>query len=157
MTDAPELSIREAGLGDAEVIARFNLAMAQETEGRTLDEAVARRGVERALREDLGARYFLAERGGAIAGQMMITREWSDWRDGMFWWIQSVYVEPGHRRRGVFAGLYRHVEALARADLGVCGLRLYVEHRNAIARHTYEKLGMSGAGYDVFEVDFSSS
>lgn len=85
------------------------------------------------------------------AGTLMLTFEWSDWRNGLWWWIQSVYVEPSQRRGGVFAALYRHVETLARAAPGVIGLRLYVEHANAAAQRTYAALGMHDAGYRIYE------
>jgi ribosomal protein S18 acetylase RimI-like enzyme len=84
----------------------------------------------------------------------MLTREWSDWRNGDWWWIQSVYVPESHRRQGVFAALYRHVEQLARDAPGVIGLRLYVERENANAQRTYESLGMRDAGYRIFEAGF---
>ena len=85
----------------------------------------------------------------------MLTSEWSDWRNGDWWWIQSVYVAPEHRRRGVYAALYRHVEALARATPGVVGLRLYVEKDNANAQRTYAALGMVDAGYAMYEAEFA--
>jgi len=109
------------------------------------------------------ARYFIAMRQADVAGRetvslpvgtLMLTDEWSDWRNGWWWWIQSVYVAPDHRRRGVYAALHRHVEALARATPGVVGLRLYVERDNARAQETYAALGMVDAGYAVFEQAF---
>jgi GNAT superfamily N-acetyltransferase len=98
--------------------------------------------------------YFVAESGAAVAGQMMITFEWSDWRNGVFWWIQSVYVEPSWRRQGVFRSLYRHALDQARAAGNVCGMRLYVEAGNEAARRTYAALGMAKTVYEMFEVDF---
>lgn len=148
--------IREARPDDAAVIARFNIAMAMETEGRALDEATVKRGVEGGLaRPDL-CRYHLAEIDGCVVGQLMITYEWSDWRNGVFWWIQSVYVDPAHRGRGVFKRLYRHVESLAREAGDVCGLRLYVEHENAAAQRCYEQLGLNATEYHVYEADWSA-
>jgi ribosomal protein S18 acetylase RimI-like enzyme len=85
---------------------------------------------------------------------MMITYEWSDWRNGLFWWIQSVYVEPRFRSQGVFKALYRHVEHLARTTPGVCGLRLYVENSNSQAQEIYQRLGLQRTAYQMFEVDF---
>jgi ribosomal protein S18 acetylase RimI-like enzyme len=88
-------------------------------------------------------------------GQLMLTYEWSDWRAKMFWWVQSVYVHPEFRGRGVFSRLYQHVESLARQDPGVCGIRLYVHHANHRAMAAYEKLGMTPADYRVYEADWS--
>ena len=93
---------------------------------------------------------------GMPVGTLMLTSEWSDWRNGDWWWIQSVYVAPEHRRRGVYAALYRHVEALARATPGVVGLRLYVEKDNASAQRTYAALGMVDAGYAMYEAEFAT-
>ena len=148
--------IREARADDAAVIARFNIAMALETEARHLDEPTVQRGVAGGLaRPDL-CRYHLAELDGAVVGQLMITYEWSDWRNGVFWWIQSVYVDPAYRGRGVFKQLYRHVESMARAAGGVCGLRLYVEHENAAAQRCYQQLGLKATGYRIYEADWSN-
>jgi GNAT superfamily N-acetyltransferase len=114
MTTAPTIVIRPGRAEDAAIIARYNQAMALETEVKTLDPATLRRGVEIALSSPQLCRYFLAEVGGDVAGQVMVTYEWSDWRAGMIWWLQSVYVAPQHRRKGVFRALFRHVEAEAR-------------------------------------------
>lgn len=158
MQDAPrtKMAIREATPADAGVIAEFNQRMALETEHRSLDSGVLRRGVERALSEGADARYFVAECNGEIVGQTMITYELSDWRDGVFWWIQSVYVREDIRGRGVFRMLYEHVSSLARATPGVCGIRLYVEQENQAALATYRRLGMKPSGHVVYEVDWSS-
>jgi len=148
------LRIRRAAAPDAEVIAGYNAAMALETEHLDLQRERLLAGV-RAVLADAGKGFYLvAETGSAVAGQMMITYEWSDWRNGVFWWIQSVYVEPAWRRRGVFRTLYRHALEEARAAGNVCGLRLYVEAANAAARRTYEELGMNKTVYEMFEVDF---
>jgi GNAT superfamily N-acetyltransferase len=101
--------------------------------------------------------YWIAEQAGKIIGRIMVTYEWSDWRNDAIWWIQSVYVDSNHRRQGVFSTLYRHVESLAREDKSVCGLRLYVERENRNAQATYAALGMSDAGYEVMQTDFSKS
>jgi GNAT superfamily N-acetyltransferase len=109
----------------------------------------------RALLTDPGkGRYFIAEDAGRPVGQLMYTTEWSDWRNGDFWWIQSVYVRQEARRRGVFSLLYRHLERLARSSPGVCGIRLYMEAHNVTARATYLKLGLVDSGYQVLEIDF---
>ena len=149
--------VREAGPGDAAFIAACNAAMALETENRVLDPRIAMRGVTQGLaRRDL-CRYFVAECDGRLVGQLMITYEWSDWRAGLFWWIQSVYVEKPSRRRGVFRALQDHVSAAAKADAGVCGLRLYVEEHNARAIDTYRNLGFIPSGHVVYEVDWSGA
>ncbi len=148
-------AVREARLDDLDWLAEGALAMALETEHRRLDPDTARAGIAAGLADPGKARYFVAEHEGARAGTLMLTEEWSDWRDGAWWWIQSVYVVPAHRRQGVFATLYRHVEALARDAPGVVGLRLYVESGNAAAQRTYTTLGMHDAGYRLYERDWS--
>ncbi|MGC8884071.1 MAG: GNAT family N-acetyltransferase [Bryobacteraceae bacterium] len=149
-----EIVVRDARPEDAEFLVRGNAAMALETEGLSLDLDRLRAGVFALFDDPSRGRYFIAELGGRRAGQLMITYEWSDWRNGCFWWIQSVWVEPGLRGRGVFRLLYSHVRALARATPGVCGLRLYVERSNSRAREVYLRCGMHQTGYDVFEEDF---
>lgn len=149
-----EWNIRAGRAEDAVVIAGFNCALARETEGRELDPARIGPGVRALLADPAKGRYHVVEAGGRVVGQLMLTFEWSDWRNGLFWWIQSVYVAPECRGRGVFSALYRHVEAEARATPGVCGLRLYMEHSNARARSSYVRLGLRPAGYEVFETDF---
>ena len=146
--------IRTAEPSDVDVLLHGNAAMAFETEHRTLDPDVLRRGIQALFNVSARGVYYVAEIAGEFAGQMLITYEWSDWRNGNFWWIQSVYVLPQFRGRGVFRALYSHLEALARAEPQVCGLRLYVEPTNARAQATYEKCGMKRADYQMFEVDF---
>jgi GNAT superfamily N-acetyltransferase len=141
-------------MSDAAAIAGFNMAMAWETEGIALDPDRVRAGVAAALADPSKALYFIAEEQGRPAGQLMITYEWSDWRNGVFWWIQSVYVEPDRRRRGVYRALHADVLRRARESAEVCGVRLYVERRNTRAQAAYESLGMRRAHYDIFEVDF---
>lgn len=157
------LRIREAHLRDAEMLAQWAIAMAWETEHKRLDPATVLAGVEAGLTDPAKARYFVAMREVAVAGRetigeavgtLMLTREWSDWRCGDWWWIQSVYVPEAHRRQGVFAALYRHVEQLARDSERVVGLRLYVERDNERAQRTYAALGMVDAGYRMFEREF---
>ncbi len=128
--------------------------MASETEGRPLDATTIRRGVTAVLEDRSRGRYWVAETGGKIIGQLMVTYEWSDWRNGVLWWIQSVYVDPVYRRRGVFSALYRHVESLALSAPDVCGLRLYVERENRRAQKTYQALGMVKSKYLVMEAMF---
>ncbi len=158
--------VRAAGPPDAETIARYNRAMARETEGKELLSEVARAGVAAALSDPDRARYFIAEVDEnpsadpsspriVPAGQTMVTVEWSDWRNGFFWWIQSVYVAPEYRCRGVFGALHAHIrdEAVRRGD--VCGLRLYAHHENAHALKTYARLGMKTTDYVLLEEDWS--
>ena len=155
--------IRAAEPADAALLAHWARAMALETEHRHLDAATVEAGVAAGIADASKARYFIAMQDAPVAGRetigsaigtLMLTREWSDWRNGDWWWIQSVYVDPGHRRQGVFAALYRHVEQLARATPGVIGLRLYVERDNTRAQATYAALGMVDAGYRIFEASF---
>lgn len=150
------MRVRDAKPGDAPTIALFNAEMAEETEGRRPDESVLRRGVERGLERPELCRYWVAEHDGEVVGQVMVTFEWSDWRDGVVWWLQSVYVTPAHRRTGVFRALYSHVEREARAAEAV-GLRLYVERDNTRAHRTYEALGMKPTDYLVYETDWSTA
>ena len=144
-------TIRAAASADTETIASFNEAMATETEGKTLDPATIRAGVRGLFaRPDLGF-YVVAEDGGRIVGQLMITYEWSDWRNGVFWWIQSVYVRPEFRGKGIYRALHAHVRTMAKAAGVVCGFRLYVEKENAAAQETYRRLGMHETPYVLFE------
>lgn len=146
------LTIRPAHPGDTDVICEFNRLMAKETENKDLDPAVLRPGVAAMIADPHKGRYFVAEgEGGVIVGQLGITLEWSDWRNGNFWWIQSVYVAKDARRNGVFRKLYEHVQSAARQANDVIGVRLYVEHDNAVAQATYRKLGMVMTGYQVME------
>jgi ribosomal protein S18 acetylase RimI-like enzyme len=150
------VQIRAARPEDAEVIADFNARMARETEGHAPDATTLAAGVRAALADPSKARYFVAEIDGRVAAQLMITLEWSDWRNGDIWWIQSVYVDPQFRRRGAFRALYRHVAQLAR-ERGAVGLRLYVEKENAAAQRTYAELGMQMTHYLVMEEMFGGA
>ena len=146
-----DVTIRPATTDDAETIARFNRQMAEETEDKPLDPATVRRGVQ-AVFDDPGRGFYLvAERAGTVVGSLMVTTEWSDWRNGVFWWIQSVYVRPADRRTGVYTALHRAVRRRARDAADVCGLRLYVERGNDRARGTYEALGMTETSYRMYE------
>jgi ribosomal protein S18 acetylase RimI-like enzyme len=145
------LPIRRAVPSDAPVVAEFNRLLAEESEGKALDPALLAAGVAAGLADPRKSIYFLAEEDGIMVGQMMYTTEWSDWRNGWFWWIQSVYVRPEARRRGVFRALFEHVAAAARENPEVIGLRLYVEGENHIARETYQRLGLEPTGYLVLE------
>jgi GNAT superfamily N-acetyltransferase len=147
--------VRPAGRGDLDTLVAFNAAMALETEGRALDEARLRRGVERALLDAARGSYRVALRDGVVVGALLLTREWSDWRDGWFWWIQSVYVVPAARGTGVYRALHASVLDEARRDGEVCGIRLYVEQANRAAQATYAAVGMARTHYLLFEQDFT--
>jgi GNAT superfamily N-acetyltransferase len=149
-----ETKVRPARLSDAPFIVDSNARMAMETEGRRLDLDRLTAGVKTLLSDESKGIYFIAEVDGQIAGQLLITREWSDWRNGHFWWIQSVYVAEQCRGEGVFRALFEHVHALAKAQPEVCGLRLYMEAHNDRARQAYERLGLKQTDYQVFEMDF---
>jgi GNAT superfamily N-acetyltransferase len=149
-----KIQVRDARPSDAGVIVGFNVKMAMETEGRPLDAELINQGVAAVLADTTKGRYWVAEQDGQVVGQLMVTYEWSDWRNGVFWWIQSVYVRGDYRRKGVFSLLHRHVESIARTTPEVCGLRLYVERDNLRAQKTYLALGMTSPGYEVMEVDF---
>lgn len=145
------LSIRRAGTADAALVTEFNRLLALESESKALDVALLQAGVAAGLADARKSVYFLAEQDGTTVGQIMFTTEWSDWRNGWFWWIQSVYVRQEMRRRGVFRALFEHVRQAAREEGQVIGLRLYVERENLVAQETYRSLGMESAGYEVFE------
>ena len=148
-----DIRIRKAVLADAPVIADFNLQLARESEGLTLEAARVEAGVAAMLKDPAKGIYYVAEAGGKVAGQLMITYEWSDWRNGNIWWIQSVYVKPEFRRAGVFRALFNHLQELTRARTDVCSLRLYVHAENTRAAQSYERLGMTRTQYEVFELD----
>ena len=141
---------REAVPADASAIIEFQLAMARETEDLELDREILTSGVNAVFADPALGRYFIAEDDGRVIGSLMITYEWSDWRNGMVWWIQSVYVIPEFRRRGIYAGLYTHVKQLVEQST-VRGIRLYVDKRNTAAQEVYTRLGMNGEHYLVFE------
>jgi ribosomal protein S18 acetylase RimI-like enzyme len=148
-----EISVRLATREDAEFLVRGNAQMALETENLSLDFDRLRSGVHAVFDDPVRGFYLVAEIDRTRVGQMMITYEWSDWRNGVFWWIQSVYTVPESRRRGVFRALYAHAEALARQQDSVCGLRLYVEVHNQQAQETYRRCGMQETAYRLFEID----
>ena len=146
------LTVRPAVVSDAATIVAFNQLLAEESEGKRLDAAKLTAGVTSALADpDRKGPYFLAELEGAAVGTMQVTFEWSDWRNGWFWWIQSVYVRPEFRRQGVFRGLFEHVFDAANADPEVIGIRLYVERDNHAAHKTYESMGLDWTTYQVME------
>lgn len=142
--------IRPARPADAPFIVDANCRMALETEDLALDRATVELGVAAVLQDSTNGLYFLAEQDGRPVGQLMVTFEWSDWRNGNLWWLQSVYVVPEFRRRGVFTALYQHLRTLAEQS-GAAGVRLYVEENNTIAQQTYRRLGMDMSHYRVME------
>lgn len=146
-----EFELRPARNADAPELVQFNCDMARETEDTHLDPTVVKAGVNALFEHPERGFYVVADAGRRLAGSLMVTHEWSDWRDGMFWWIQSVYVRPEYRRRGVYRTLYRFVEAMAADHPEVCGFRLYVERGNRRAQQTYESLGMERTPYLVYE------
>jgi len=148
------IKIRPATQNDAECIVRFNAAMAQETEHITLDLSRLRPGVDAVLNDPAKGFYIVAESEGCIVGQLMITYEWSDWRNGVFWWIQSVYVDPAYRNKKIFSQLHRTIEQMAHNDGTVCGIRLYVERANTRAQTVYKNLGMHPTVYEMYETDY---
>ena len=151
-----EINIREAHKGDLAILVHNNQALAEETEALQLDTDVLREGIEQALKRE-ECHYFVAVIGEEVFGQTMITYEWSDWRNGIIWWIQSVYVHPSHRKQGIFRALFKHIENLAKVNPQVKALRLYVMHNNNAGKETYQRLGMNDSGYIVFEKeDFSA-
>ena len=146
-----DASVREARPLDVDVLVSFNLAMAQESEDVTLDPATLRAGMSSLLSDRTRGRTFVVEDEGRVVATLMLTTEWSDWRNGWFWWIQNVYVHPEHRRRGHYRRLHDQVRALAASEPDVHGLRLYVEHENHGARETYRSLGMLETRYRLYE------
>ena len=158
MSSTPRIHVRQAGPQDTDVLVGFSAAMAQETENRKLDLDRLRKGTRTLLKTSERGFFIVAEhddgRNVKPVGQLMITFEWSDWRNGNFWWVQSVYVDPAWRRRGVYRSMHRHIVAKAKADPAVCGIRLYVEQDNHTAQSVYESVGLAPSGYWVYEQDF---
>lgn len=144
------LFIRKANKSDIEIIAQFNINIAMETENKTLPREIITKGVETLISNSHLGFYLIAEIDGKIAGALMVTTEWSDWRNGLFWWIQSVYVIEEFRRKGVYSALYKYVKELSVTE-NVCGFRLYVEKENKIAQQAYKKLGMYETHYRLYE------
>jgi GNAT superfamily N-acetyltransferase len=151
------IQIKYAEPNDAYLLAQWAQAMAMETEAKQLDEATVLAGVKAGIQDPQRARYFVAYINEEAVGTLMLTTEWSDWRNGFWWWIQSVYVPPSQRRQGVYRALYDYVYGLAQVDENVCGIRLYVEFENVAAQRTYENLGMKDARYRVMEVNSKKS
>ncbi len=149
-----DFKIREATPEDTEYIVTFQQAMAQETEGKTLEDALLRKGVDAVFASTDKGFYIVAEVEDKVVGGLLITYEWSDWRNATFLWIQSVYVDAQWRRMGVYRAMYDYILGIANSRDDICGIRLYVEQTNSIAQQTYKTLGMSKSHYDLYEVDF---
>ncbi len=148
------ITVRTATRNDIDTIVGFNDGLARETENKSLDLDVVRAGVENFLSVSSRGRYFLAETEGEVIGQIMTTYEWSDWRNGNFWWLQSVYVAPAARGKGVFSTVLAHIQSLAEADASVCGVRLYVDKDNRTAQKTYRTRGFEFSNYEVMALEF---
>ena len=146
-----ELLVRIGEEKDADALAKSNIAMAWETERKKLSPPVVARGVQSLLKNPRHGFYVVAEINGEVAGSLMVTYEWSDWRCASFWWIQSVYVKPEFRGRGIFRKLYEFVKEKASHESDVCGFRLYVERDNLTAQNTYDRVGMSQIPYKLYE------
>ena len=155
MIPSPIAHVRLARLDDASVIVSFNQAMALETEGKTLSDETIDSGVRRVFGEPELGFYVVAEVDTQVVGSLMITKEWSDWRNGLFWWVQSVYVLLGFRGSGVYRAMYRFIKEQAKQNRDVCGFRLYVEKENHIAQQTYQALGMTQTHYLLYEEELS--
>lgn len=158
MLSTPYIRMRQAGPQDADVLVGFSAAMAWETEGRQLDLVRLLKGTHALLADSQRGFFIVAEhqeRGlHRPVGQLMITFEWSDWRNGMFWWVQSVYVDPAWRRKGIYRSMHLHIVEKAKTDPAVCGIRLYVEQDNQPAQTVYQRVGLAPSGYWVYEQDF---
>ena len=146
----PIISVPEANQLDVSTLGKNNLSLAHETENILLDKDILRLCIEKAL-ELKDYRYIVAELDNKIVGQTMVTSEWSDWRNGVIWWMQSVYVNPDYRKRGVFQSILKHIENLAEKIPEVKALRLYVMDDNQIAQRVYQNLGMNNSNYLVYE------
>nr|MBI3612697.1 GNAT family N-acetyltransferase [Nitrospirota bacterium] len=150
--------VRPAHVGDLDRLVNFSLAMAQETEGRQLDQTLLRQGTKALFDEPARGFYLVAEvqhqPTPTVVGQLMVTFEWSDWRNATFWWIQSVYVRPDWRRQGIYRAMHDHVLREARERKDVCCVRLYVEQENRGAQTAYQRVGLLPSAYQVFEEDF---
>ena len=149
-----EMLVRIGEEKDADTLAKSNIAMAWETEQKKLSSPVVTEGVRSLLNNSRYGFYVVAEIDGEIVGSLMVTYEWSDWRDASFWWIQSVYIKPEFRKQGIYRRLYEFVKEKASQETNICGLRLYVERDNIRAQKTYERIGMSRTPYMMYEESF---
>lgn len=153
------LFIREACMADVDYLVELNAALAWETESRILDHHRLRAGTKAVLERPSRGRYLVGEIRGTgredlVVGQLLITYEWSDWRNASFWWLQSVFVRSEWRKRGIFRAMFEVILEQARREPDVCGVRLYVEHHNDAAIKVYENMGLAAASYRMLEWDF---
>lgn len=160
MTGADHLLVRPATLEDLETLTEFSAAMALETEQRTLDRTRLRLGTQAVIDQPERGQYFVADlrqesqADTVTVGQLLITYEWSDWRNARFWWIQSVYVHPAWRRQGVYRRMHGAIVEAAKQRHDICGLRLYVERSNTVAQSVYKTMKLVRTPYEMWEVDF---
>lgn len=148
----PTINVRKTTIEDAKIIVEFNQLMAIETENKKLADDVISSGVKRLMQRPEYGFYLVAENTEhTVVGTCMVTMEWSDWRDGLFWWVQSVYVKSDYRKQGIYSAMYNKIRELAAEEPDVYGFRLYVEKDNLIAQKTYEKLGMKATDYLLYE------
>ena len=147
------MNIRKALNKDIDVIARYNYNLAYETENKILNMNILTKGVEAIIKDENKGIYHVCEINGEVVGQIMYTFEWSDWRNGTFLWIQSVYVDKNYRGKGVFKTLYNHIKNICDKDKNICGIRLYVERENYVAQKTYKSLGMEECNYYMYEYE----
>ncbi|WP_017212834.1 GNAT family N-acetyltransferase [Clostridium beijerinckii] len=145
--------IRKATLEDLETIVKFNYNLAKETEDKELNLEILRNGVKAMIEDSSKGQYYVYEVNGRVVGQIMFTYEWSDWRNGMFLWVQSVYVDSEYRKKGIYKKLYHNVKNICDNNDGIAGIRLYVEKENINAKATYESLGMSECNYNMYEYE----
>ena len=153
MKEETKTNIRKALNKDIDVIARYNYNLAYETENKILNMNILTKGVEAIIKDENKGIYHVCEINGEVVGQIMYTFEWSDWRNGTFLWIQSVYVNKEFRGMGVFKALYKFIRDIADNDNNICGIRLYVEKENTIAKKTYKNIGMKECNYYIYEYD----
>lgn len=151
MSNTEDILIRKGTFNDVNSIVEFNISIAKETENIELIPEVIHAGVEKLINNENLGYYLVAEVENKIAGSLMVTTEWSDWRNGQFWWIQSVYVDRNWRRKGIYRMLYEEVKRLAENNENVCGYRLYVEKENTTAQATYDNVGMTETHYKMYE------
>lgn len=146
------VNVRDADANDLDLLANFQERLALESENVALDPTTVRKGIQAMFEDPTRGKYFIAEVNGSVAGCHSITYEWSDWRNGVVWWIQSVYVVPQHRKNGVFKAMFQNLKNIIETDSQVVGLRLYVDRSNGIAQDVYRSIGMNGDHYSVFEL-----
>ena len=152
--NSSDVTIRQARPDDVDALVAFQQGMAQETEGKALDPELLRKGVDAVFHSPDKGYYLVAECQGRVVAGLLVTYEWSDWRNATFLWVQSVYVDPQYRRKGMYRALHNHLYQMARKRKDICGIRLYVDRNNTVAQRTYASLGMTKSHYDMYEIDF---